>query len=148
MDSKSRSVSPIGLFLRFPEVLSDSDISPGGARQVVWWTVPVTLPRAVPDPATTDWPPPRTRLITQRTSSAMGLMLYLGARATRDPSYLIRGEEIKEGGGGSEVRQLGREGVGVGAGGGRGGCCACGFVQAICVCRCARVGVNVSTLWL
>ena len=74
----------------------------------------------------------------------MGLMLYLGARATRDPSYLIRGEEIKEGGGGSEVRQLGREGWGLVGGGG----CACGFVQAICVCRCARVGVNVSTLWL
>ena len=44
----------------------------------------------------------------------MGLMLYLGARATRDPSYLIRREEIKEGGGGSEVRQLGREGWGLG----------------------------------
>ena len=48
----------------------------------------------------------------------MGLMLYLGARATRDPSYLIRGEEIKEGGGGSEVRQLGREGWGLVGGGG------------------------------
>ena len=54
----------------------------------------------------------------------MGLMLYLGARATRDPSYLIRGEEIKEGGGGSEVRQLGREGWGLVGGGMRVRFCA------------------------